>query len=174
MRARSHELLDIDACPILVPALRNSAPGIARALHAAVGDSDIGFTATLTGLDVTVRNERKLTPRKLVPMAQSLKLARLSLNGELVLQSQPPSVRMGKALVELPGGSFLQATEAAEETLAGLVVAGLKAGPRASPTCSAASARSRSGLPSMPECSPPTATSRRSRRCRRRCASPRG
>ena len=34
MRARSHELLDLDACPILVPALRNGAPGIARALHA--------------------------------------------------------------------------------------------------------------------------------------------
>lgn len=126
MRARSHALLDIDACPILVPALQNAAPGIARALHAAVGDSDIGFTATLTGLDVSVRNQRKLTPRKLVPMAQSLKLARLSLNGELVLQSQPPSVRMGKALVELPSGSFLQATEAAEEALAGLVLAALK------------------------------------------------
>ena len=73
-----------------------------------------------------MRNSAKLTPRKLVPMAQSLKLARLSLNGELVLQSQPPSVRIGRALVELPNGSFLQATEAAEETLAGLVIAGLK------------------------------------------------
>jgi len=126
MRARSHDLLDIEVCPILVPALQQSAPGIARALHAAVGDSDIGFTATATGLDVTVRNERKLKPQKLVPMAQNLKLARLSLNGELVLQSQPPSVRMGKALVELPSSSFLQATEAAEGALAGLVLAGLK------------------------------------------------
>lgn len=126
MRARSHDLLDIEACPILVPALQQSAPGIARALHAAVGDSDIGFTATATGLDVTVHNERKFKPQKLVPMAQNLKLARLSFNGELVLQSQPPSVRMGKALVELPSSSFLQATEAAEEALAGLVLAGLK------------------------------------------------
>ncbi|MHB1109262.1 MAG: class I SAM-dependent RNA methyltransferase [Devosia sp.] len=126
MRPRSHDLLDIEACPILVPALQQSAPGIARALHAAVGDSDIGFTATATGLDVSVRNERKLKPQKLVPLAQNLKLARLSLNGELVLQSQPPSVRMGKALVELPSGSFLQTTEAAEAALAGLVLAGLK------------------------------------------------
>jgi len=126
MRARSHELLDIEACPILVPALQNSALRIARALHAAVGDSDIAFTATLTGLDVAVRNERKIKPQKLVPMAQSLKLARLLLNGELVLQSQPPSLRMGRSLVELPSGSFLQATEAAEEALAGLVIAGLK------------------------------------------------
>lgn len=126
MRARSHELLAIEACPILVPGLQSDAPRIARALHGAVGDSDIGFTATLTGLDVTVRNERKIKPQKLVPMAQTLRLARLSLNGELVLQSQPPSVRVGKALVEVPSGSFLQATEAAEEALAALVLAGLK------------------------------------------------
>jgi 23S rRNA (uracil1939-C5)-methyltransferase len=126
MRARSHELLDIEACPILVPALQKSAPAMARALHAAVGDSDIGFTATATGLDVSVATERKLKPQKLVPMAQTLRLARLSLNGELVLQVQAPAVRTGKALVELPIGSFLQATEAAEETLAGLVLAGLK------------------------------------------------
>ena len=126
MRARSHDLLDIEACPILVPALQQSAPGLARALHAAVGDSDVSFTATATGLDVVVSNARKLRPQKLVPMAQNLGLARLSLNGELVLQSQAPSVRMGKALVELPSGSFLQATEAAEEALASLVLAGLK------------------------------------------------
>ena len=126
MQARSHALLAIDSCPILVPGLQSNAPRIARALHGAVGDSDIGFTATLTGLDVTVRNERKIRAQKLVPMAQTLKLARLSLNGELVLQSQPPSVRIGKSLVELPSGSFLQATEAADEALASLVSAGLK------------------------------------------------
>lgn len=126
MRARSHELLDIEACPILVPALQKTAPQIARALHAAVGDSDIGFTATATGLDVTIRTERKLKPQKLMPLAQNLRLARLSLNNELVLQAQAPAVRMGKALVELPSGSFLQATAAAEEALADLVLAGVK------------------------------------------------
>lgn len=125
MRARTHELLDIDACPILVPALQAEAPRLARALHATVGDSDIGFTATATGLDVAIRTEKKLKAEKLAPLAQRLGLARLSLNGELVLQARPPALRMGKALVELPIGSFLQATEAAEEALAGLVLAGL-------------------------------------------------
>ena len=125
MRARSHDLLDIEACPILVPALQRTAPQIARALHAVIGDCDIGFTATTTGLDVAVSTERKLKPQRLVPTAQNLKLARLSLNGELVLQAQAPLVRVGKALVELPSGSFLQATEAAEQALASLVLAEL-------------------------------------------------
>lgn len=126
MQARSHDLLDIESCPILIPALQKSAPQIARALHAAIGDSDISFTATATGLDVAVTTPKKLKPEKLVPLAQRLRLARISLNGELVLQTQAPAVRMGKALVELPIGSFLQATEAAEEALAGLVIAALK------------------------------------------------
>lgn len=125
MQARSHELLAIEACPILVPALEKEAPRLARALHAAVGDCDVGFTATATGLDVAVSTPRKLRPEKLMPLAQRLGLARLSLNGELVLQARPPAVRMGKALVELPLGSFLQATDAAEEALAALVIAGV-------------------------------------------------
>lgn len=126
MQARSHELLDIDDCPILVPALEREAPRLARLLHAIAGDCDIAFTATATGLDVAVATPKRLKPEKLVPLAQQLKLARLSVNGELVLQLLPPAVRMGKAMVELPIGSFLQATEAAEEALAGLVLTAVK------------------------------------------------
>lgn len=126
MRARSHELLDIESCPILVPALQREAPRLARLLHAVAGDADVGFTASATGLDVALATPRRLKPERLILLAQQLRLARLSLDGELVLQKQAPAIRMGKALVELPIGSFLQATEAAEEVLAGLVVAGLQ------------------------------------------------
>jgi len=125
MRARSHELLPISACPILVPALQTEAPRLARALHAAVGDSDIGFTATATGLDVAITSGKQRKSGRLLPLAQRLGLARLSLDGELVLQTRPPALRMGPALVEIPAASFLQATAAAEEALAALVIAGL-------------------------------------------------
>ncbi|MHB1103991.1 MAG: class I SAM-dependent RNA methyltransferase [Devosia sp.] len=125
MQARSHDLLNIASCPILVPPLQQEAPRLARLLHAVAGDCDVGFTATATGLDVAVTTPRKLKPEKLVPLAQRPRLARLSLNGDLVLQTRAPAVKMGKALVALPIGSFLQATEAAEEALAGLVIAGL-------------------------------------------------
>lgn len=126
MQARSHNLLDIECCPILLPALRQEAPRLARLLHAVAGDCDVAFSATATGLDVGVVTPKRLKPEKLVPLAQQMRLARISLNGELVLQTQAPAVRMGKAMVELPIGSFLQATEAAEEALAGLVIAALK------------------------------------------------
>ena len=118
MRLRSHQVHDIDQCPILVPALAR-APEIAREVMQAVGEADVSFTATLSGLDVAIRTEKKQArPNRVAPLVARFRLARLSLNGEMVLQTQAPLVQMGRAQVELPIGSFLQATEAAEHVLA--------------------------------------------------------
>ena len=125
MQARSHELLDITACPILVPSLAARKPAMARPIAATIGDCDVAFTATDTGLDVAIASDRKLKPEKLTLLAQRLQLARMSVNGEIVLQARAPAVRMGKAVVELPISSFLQATTMAEQTLAKLVTEGV-------------------------------------------------
>jgi 23S rRNA (uracil1939-C5)-methyltransferase len=125
MRARSHELLSIATCPILVPALREGAPMIARAVGGLIGESDVLCTATATGIDAAVKTQKSLRAEKLIPLAQRFNLARLSCNGEVIVQARPPTVPMGRAHVELPPVSFLQATAAAEETLAQLVLAGI-------------------------------------------------
>ena len=125
MGFHSHTIENLDRCPILVPALAE-APAIARAIYAAVGDCDVGLTATLTGIDVEVRPERRARPERLMPVLGRFGLARLSLAGELVLMSRAPVLRMGTALVEIPPQGFLQATEAAETILAGLVTTALK------------------------------------------------
>ena len=123
MRLRSHDLLDLDACPILVPGLKR-APDIARALGAAIGECDISFTATNAGIDVGIRNAAKgVRVEKLVPLANDLKVARLALDKEMVLLRQQPTVTMGRAEVDLPIGSFLQATAEAENVLADYVLA---------------------------------------------------
>ncbi|HEY4201257.1 MAG TPA: RNA methyltransferase [Devosiaceae bacterium] len=126
MHMRSHQVHDLDRCPILVPALAKAAE-IARGAFAAIGECDVSLTATLTGIDVAIRAEKKgLKATRLTPLAQRFDLARLTLNGDMLLQNRQPLVQMGKAQVPLPSGSFLQATEAAEETLAALVLAPLK------------------------------------------------
>lgn len=126
MQARSHDLLDIPACPILVPSLQSRAPAIVRPIATTIGDCDVAITATDTGLDVAVRPEKRFKPERLTLLAQRLSgLARLTLNSELVLEARAPAVKMGKALVELPVGSFLQATAMAEATLARLVLEGV-------------------------------------------------
>ncbi len=127
MRAKSHDVLDIEVCPILVPALREAAPRIAHALHTLVGDADAHFTATDTGLDLSVKSERKLKPTATAEFARAHKLARMTFNGEVVFMSRPPAVRMAASLVELPPNSFLQATAAAETRLGDLVLEGIGA-----------------------------------------------
>lgn len=127
MAARSHRLVDIEHCPILVPALAD-ATGIARAIGAAAGDCDVWITAAGNGLDVSVKAERKqaeISLPRLVAAAQLHRLLRLSLNGEVLVASQQPYVAIGPASVPLPPASFLQATQAGEEALAALVIGGV-------------------------------------------------
>ena len=127
MAARSHDLIDIDQCPILVPALKD-ATDIARKLGSKLGDCDVSLTATDNGLDVSIKAERKIADQqmpRLAALVGELGLARLHINGNMAATRVTPVVSIGKALVQLPPGSFLQATKAGEEVLASLVLASL-------------------------------------------------
>jgi 23S rRNA (uracil1939-C5)-methyltransferase len=122
--AGSHDIIPIDRCPILDPALSgaiDAAWALTEALIAIGKPLDIQITATDNGLDVDVRGSGPLPApviAKLSRIAEQHRLARLTRHGELVLQRLPPTLRMGRAEVTLPSGSFLQATLAGEETLA--------------------------------------------------------
>jgi 23S rRNA (uracil1939-C5)-methyltransferase len=134
MRARAHEIVEIDACPLFAPEL-GDAPSVARAVAEAVkvlGKSlDIQATATLAGLDVDMRGSGALgaaETRKLIAVAERFDLARLSNHGVALIERRAPLVAFGVTRVAAPPGGFLQATEAGEETLASLARAAL-AGP---------------------------------------------
>jgi 23S rRNA (uracil1939-C5)-methyltransferase len=124
MEARSHTLLDIDRCPILDPALAN-AFDIGRGIGAKLGDCDVALTATLAGIDASVKAGREVLEREhanLAALVRSLGLARLSVNGDVIATAAAPRIAAGRAEIALPPGGFLQATAAGEETLARLVV----------------------------------------------------
>ena len=125
--AGSHDIVPIDRCPILDPALHGaleSAWALAEPLISGGKPLDIQVTATEGGLDVDVRGSGPLPAKMIVTLsaiAETHRLARVTRHGELVLQRRPPVVSMGAAKVTLPPGSFLQATRAGEEALAALV-----------------------------------------------------
>jgi 23S rRNA (uracil1939-C5)-methyltransferase len=125
---RAHHIVSIDRCPVLAPSLDGAIPvawALAEALGAMKKPLDIQVTGSDTGLDVDVRGSGGLPPSRaaaLVRLAETHKLARLTRHGEFVAQRTMPTVRMGKAIVPLPPGSFLQATRAGEETLSRLVI----------------------------------------------------
>ncbi|GLR86498.1 class I SAM-dependent RNA methyltransferase [Bradyrhizobium iriomotense] len=126
----SHDVIPIHRCPILDPALDgalDAAWAVAEPLTSKMAVTkplDIQITATENGLDVDVRGSGPLPAAMVAALsgvAEQHCLARLTRHGELVLQRLPPTLRMGRAEVTLPPGSFLQATVAGEETLARLV-----------------------------------------------------
>lgn len=128
-KLRSHDIEPIDHCPVLVPALGNASK-ITNACFAALGDCDVAFTATDTGLDVAVRSKKHTSHSVLTKIAAKYKLARLTLNGETVIMHRPPEIKIGSATVRLPTLSFLQATKAAENLMAEHVVAAAKGAKR--------------------------------------------
>ena len=125
--AGSQDIIPIDRCPILDPGLKGAleaAWALAEALRPTGKPLDIQATATINGLDIDIRGSGPLpTPRitALSAVAEQHRLARLTRHGELVLMRTPPTIMMGTAQVTLPPGSFLQATVAGEQALAGLV-----------------------------------------------------
>jgi 23S rRNA (uracil1939-C5)-methyltransferase len=125
--ARSHQIVPIDHCPILAPSMAGAigaAWGIAGAIKGGK-PLDIQITASQTGLDTDIRGSGPIGTAEsaaLAAVAEKYRLARITRHGELVSQRAQPMVAMGRAIVPLPAGSFLQATAAGEETLAGLVL----------------------------------------------------
>jgi 23S rRNA (uracil1939-C5)-methyltransferase len=126
--ARAHHVVAIDRCPILSKKLDGALSvswAIAEALGPIEKPLDIQVTATDVGLDIDVRDSGALTASlraALARVAAAQNAARLTRHGELIAQQRAPTVRMGSAVVPLPPGAFLQATEDGEATLSRLVL----------------------------------------------------
>jgi 23S rRNA (uracil1939-C5)-methyltransferase len=128
MAARSHEIVEIGSCPLLVPELAGALPAaraIAQILAGRGKPLDLSFTATLEGMDVDLRGAGALADHEtgaLIETAKAHDLARLSNHGRLVAQRRAPFIEIGTVRVPLPPGSFLQATQAGEEKIASIIL----------------------------------------------------
>ncbi len=125
---RAHHIVAIDRCPILAPGLAgaiSAAWAIAEILKPTDKPLDIQVTATDSGMDVDVRGSGALNSGRttqLAGVAEKHRLARITRHGELVAQSAQPLLKIGRTLVPLPPGAFLQATTEGEKALAKLVL----------------------------------------------------
>lgn len=124
----SHRLVDIKDCPVLVPEIVSALNGLrklAAELMPKKGELRLTVLSTTAGIDAAFENaDRKYETKfsRLSQLAVELDLARLSINGETLLEIRPPVLDMaGTALVPPPGG-FTQATLAAENALSELVM----------------------------------------------------
>ena len=127
----SHRLVDVSRCPVLVPEIVELLP-VLKALAARVmprkGEVTLTVLATPAGADLALASSAKIEPRAtagLIEEAMAAGIARLSLNGEVLVEARAPAIDMGGIPLVPPPGAFVQATEAGEEALAARVLAGV-------------------------------------------------
>jgi 23S rRNA (uracil1939-C5)-methyltransferase len=126
-RALSHTIFDVEECPIALPEIVAAFPALRRLALLVSTTSEtfrITVTATASGLDVAVQDAGRPAEsqrRAAGEFALRAGLARLSIDGEIVIEPRKPVVMFGSVAVEPPPGAFLQATSFAEQRMADLV-----------------------------------------------------
>jgi 23S rRNA (uracil1939-C5)-methyltransferase len=134
MAHRSHDLVAVERCPVLAPALR-AAPAVAVALAKALGArkplkvhvlaSDSGLDCELIGVDDPALEARV----KVAGVAETFDLSRVTASGDLLIERRRPLLDAGGVAVTPPPGGFAQATAAGEQALAALVTGALEGQP---------------------------------------------
>ncbi|MCA2011794.1 class I SAM-dependent RNA methyltransferase [Cereibacter sphaeroides] len=113
----------IPGCTLLDPALIDVLPALeALVVEGGSRKGEVKLTVTRfeQGIEVAVSEGKPLDKAlhlSLPQIAGAHGLVRLSWNGEVLLQEQPPTLAFGRAHVSPPPGSFLQATPQGESAL---------------------------------------------------------
>ncbi|MBB4953792.1 23S rRNA (uracil1939-C5)-methyltransferase [Agrobacterium vitis] len=130
-QAGSRHIVELEECPITSTGILSRLEEL-RALGAAIATGSDHFrmtvTETTTGLDVSIDGVRGGLPdrerRSLTETTLKMRgIARVSVNGETVIEPHQPLLDFSGAKVNMPPGAFCQATVEAEEAMARLVLA---------------------------------------------------
>ncbi|GAB5378424.1 MAG: class I SAM-dependent RNA methyltransferase [Acuticoccus sp.] len=137
----SHDIVDIDTCPALDPALAAALPALrqiaADAAARSAGEARLVATLCDNGIDAaltiprpqrgrrTARRGKGKPPRRAPPTLPDPAIIRLSEGEEMLLQHEVPTVSFGGVPVAFPAGAFVQATRAGEAALTEAMLAGV-------------------------------------------------
>ena len=119
----SDTVIEVPNCKLLDPDLMAAIPAL-QDLTATVGSRKgelaLNVTKSLVGLDVSITGGRELDDQLRVTLAglvEKHRFARLTWDGDMLAQREPPLQQMGAARVLPPPGAFLQATEHGQNSL---------------------------------------------------------
>ncbi len=130
-RLRGREIVDIEACPVLLPELFQLVQTLRHALSEFLPDGAEGQVKILktdSGVDLSIDTKIELDLRvreALAALSNDLDLARVTFADELVSEQRKPCRTFGGFTVELPPFAFLQPTEEGEEFLIETVIKGI-------------------------------------------------
>ena len=121
--AQSDTIVTVPNCIVITKNLRDILPVLERLVVVGAsrkGEVKLTVTDTAEGLDVSVTGGHAVTSdlRSDISIAiRSAPIARLTWNGELILQNAQPVVAFDGISVPFPPGAFLQATQSGESAL---------------------------------------------------------
>ncbi len=122
-RRGSEALIDLLECPLVTPKIWAAIEGLRPlVLMGASRKAEVRLTVTDAdnGVDVDVSDAKELTPQQqseLGLIATRHGFSRITWNGEVAVQAEPPFQTFGRAQVVPPPGAFLQATQDGEQAL---------------------------------------------------------
>lgn len=130
--ALSHRIVDMEECPVMLPSIVEKLD-VLRQLGLLVAQTKdpfrFGVTQTASGLDVAAQDSGRLegpARQAAIEFCLANGIARLSVDGEIIVEPKKPMVMVDDIAVVPPPGAFLQAVESAEQVMAGLVTEHLR------------------------------------------------
>lgn len=128
-QAGSHHIVSIEQCPISSGGIVSQLDAIRRVAAAIATSSEpfrLTVLETLSGLDLAFEGVRKIGDkqrRAVTETVLSLRgIARVTHDGEILIEPQKPEIDFSGVRVSPPAGGFTQATKPAEEAMAELVL----------------------------------------------------
>lgn len=131
----SDVLTEIPDCKLLRPEILALVP-VLKEITALGGSrsAEVSLTLSLTetGPDLAVSGAKPADPAMLAAISRVVagKIARVTWNGEPLVLDRSPKVRLGPALVPMPAGAFMQATDEGEAALVAAVRRAIGPAPR--------------------------------------------
>jgi 23S rRNA (uracil1939-C5)-methyltransferase len=132
----SHKLVDIEECPVLVPAISGRLASLRKLLAPLLPQRKpvrVTVLTTTGGLDVSLEGVASPDPSSAVRLAEAARvagIARLSIGSEPLLSLAEPALVVSGVPLVPPAGAFVQASAEAESIMAGLVVEHLRGAKR--------------------------------------------
>ncbi|WP_336278959.1 class I SAM-dependent RNA methyltransferase [Bartonella sp. CB175] len=131
-RYLSHDVIELEECPVTRLEIMSKLNDI-KMLCALISNNIKRFHVTITsvenGLDVALNGcviQNEHIRQKMIHIALSRGIARLSVGGEVLVEQVKPLIHFGDVCIEFPTGGFLQATFEAESIMGNIILAHLK------------------------------------------------
>mgnify|MGYP003669381743 CR=1 FL=1 len=132
-RAQSHHIVHVETCVVASERINQALPALRRlATAVAVGKEPFRLSVldAAPGLDLAADAPFKLGEPDRLRIIQAVRaeptVARLTFNGEILIEKQPPELEFGRVIVNPPPGGFVQASKDAEDVMGDLVTGHLK------------------------------------------------